>query len=190
MNRSPRKPSVTDESSITRVMIAVGVLVAGFLLYAVVATFTEPAEPASFDASLPNPMGGPARTAPGEVSGELSLAGLEVRGSEVQMGDVGLGITYVPGWALTNPTDEAVSFAVGQPQVLEGCCPGPVYADGELTGAGQELTVAPGATLLLQFPLQMHPGMDGPHHLVLPLAAGEAIGALHVTGNFTADASA
>jgi hypothetical protein len=32
--------------------------------------------------------------------------------------------------------------------------------------------------------------MDGPHHLVLPLAAGEAIGALHVTGNFTADASA
>lgn len=190
MHPATRKTSVVDGSSATRIMIAIGVLVAGFLLYAVVATFTEPAEPSSFDASLPNPMGGPARTAPGTVSGDLVLAGLEVRGSEVQMGDVALGITYVPGWEVTNPTDEPVSFAVGQPQVLEGCCPGPVYADGELTGAGQELTVAPGETLLLQFPLQMHPGMDGPHHLALPLAAGEEVGALHVTGNFTADASA
>ena len=63
-----------------------------------------------------------------------------------------------------------------------------MYADGELTQAGQELTVPPGDELLLQFPLQMHPGMDGPHHLTIPLASGDEQTALHVTGDFTATA--
>ena len=62
---------------------------------------------------------------------------------------------------------------------------------GELTQAGQELTVAPGGELLLQFPLQMHPGMDGPHHLAIPLVfRGEPRAAVHVTGDFTASAPA
>lgn len=142
------------------------------------------------DTSLPNPMGGPARTAPGTVSGEAGLAGLQITDSEIAMGDVALGVTYVPGWEVTNPTGSEVAFTAGQPQVLEGCCPGPVYADGELTQAGQEFTVPPGGSVLLQFPLQMHPGMDGPHHLTIPLQAGSEQSAVHVTGNFTAAASA
>jgi hypothetical protein len=73
--------------------------------------------------------------------------------------------------------------------VLEGCCPGPVYADGELTQVGQELTVPAGGAVLLQFPLQMHAGMDGPHHLAIPLVSGDDQALVHVTGNFTPSAS-
>lgn len=142
------------------------------------------------DPSLPNPMGGQALAAPGAVAGEASLAGLQIADTEVAMGDVALGVTYVPGWEVTNPTDRDLTFTAGQPQVLEGCCPGPVYADGELTQAGQRFTVAPGGSVLLQFPLQMHPGMDGPHHLAIPLEADDEQAAVHVTGNFTAAASA
>lgn len=72
--------------------------------------------------------------------------------------------------------------------VFEGCCPGPVYADGELTQAGQELTVPAGGYVRLQFPLQMHPGMDGPHYLAIPLLSQGGRSAVHVTGNFAADA--
>lgn len=104
------------------------------------------------------------------------------------MGDVGLGITYVPDWEVVNTSTEDVRLVVGQPQVIAGCCPGPVYADGELTSAGQQLTVPASGRLTLQFPLQMHPGMDGPHHLIVPLGAGDETNAVHVTGNFTADA--
>lgn len=190
MNRAPQERTTRTDALVTRVMRAAGLLLAGFLLYAGIVAFGTPREPSRFDDTLPNPMGGPARVAPGEATGALDLAGLEVTGADVQMGDVALGVTYVPGWEVTNPTDEAVSFAVGQPQVLEGCCPGPVYADGELTQAGQEFTVPAGGTMLLQFPLQMHPGMDGPHHLAVRLTAGAEQTAVHVTGNFTADARA
>ena len=177
------------EQRIMRGLVAAGVLIAAFLIYALAMSFSAPRE-SRFDDTLPNPMGGPARTAPGEATGEAVLAGLTIDGAEVAMGEVALGVTYVPGWTVTNPTDATVTFIVGQPQVLEGCCPGPVYADGELTQAGQELTVAPGDELLLQFPLQMHPGMDGPHHLAIPLVSGDEQTAVHVTGDFTASAPA
>jgi hypothetical protein len=189
MSRPSKQELTRREQRITRGLTAVGVLIAGFLLYALVVSLSAPRE-SRFDASLPNPMGGPVRTAPGGISGDATLAGLQVTGVDVEMGEVALGVTYVPGWAVTNPTDTPVTFLVGQPQVLEGCCPGPVYANGELTQAGQELTVPPGDELLLQFPLQMHPGMDGPHHLAIPLASGDEQTALHVTGNFTAAAPA
>jgi hypothetical protein len=177
------------EQRVTRALTAAGVLVGGFLVFALAVTLSSPRE-SRFDDALPNPMGGPARTAPGEATGDATLAGLSIDGVDVQMGEVALGVTYVPGWTVTNPTDAPVTFLVGQPQVLEGCCPGPVYADGELTEAGEELTVAPGDGVLLQFPLQMHPGMDGPHHLAVPLTAGDEQTAVHVTGDFTASAPA
>jgi len=50
--------------------------------------------------------------------------------------------------------------------------------------------VPAGGTVLVQFPLQMHPGMDGPHHLAIPLEAGSEQAALQVTGNFTASVTA
>jgi hypothetical protein len=145
---------------------------------------------ARFDASLPNPMGGPAREAPGEPTGRLELGGLRVEGTEVAMGDVALAVTYVPRWDVVNPGSADVEVVVGQPQVLEGCCPGPVYADGQLTQAGQRVTVPAGGSVRLQFPLQMHPGMDGPHHLAVPLQAAGETGALYVTGDCTATAAA
>lgn len=189
MSRAAQERAARTEIVVTRVIAAAGVLLAAFLLYAGVVTFGSPRE-SRFDDSLPNPMGGPARTAPGEAVGEASLAGLRIAGSEVAMGDVALGVTYVPGWQVDNPTGEAVTITIGQPQVLEGCCPGPVYADGELTQADQSVTVPAGDSVLLQFPLQMHPGMDGPHHLTVPVSSGGEQTALHVEGNFTAEASA
>jgi hypothetical protein len=169
-------------------LIVAVIAVVGFVV--LVSASITPTDRAVFDASLPNPMGGLARTAPGEVTGEVQLAGLEIAGAEIAMGDIALGVTYVPGWQVTNPTDREVVFAAGQPQVLEGCCPGPIYVDGELTQADQRFAVPPGGSVLVQFPLQMHRGMDGPHHLAIPLLADGEQAAVHVTGNFTHIATA
>jgi hypothetical protein len=190
MTSTTRPAEDCSETRVMRTVTIVAALIVTFAVASLIAGLAMPdAEQAVFDPTLPNPMGGAARTAPGEVAGEVTLAGLQVADVEVEMGDVALGVTYVPGWEIRNPTDRAVTFAVGQPQVLEGCCPGPVYADGELTQAGQELTVPPGGSVLLQFPLQMHAGMDGPHHLAIPLDADGEQAALHVSGNFTPTAS-
>lgn len=183
---SPAREQRRAGGQLPRVAALVGVLT----LAVVVAVSATTGGDTATDPSLPNPMGGPARTAPGTVSGEASLAGLQIADTEVAMGDIALGVTYVPAWEVTNPTGNEVAFTAGQPQVLEGCCPGPVYADGELTQAGQEFTVPPGGSVLLQCPLQMHPGMDGPHHLAIPLQADDEQAAVHVTGNFTATIAA
>jgi hypothetical protein len=178
-------------SRMVRTFTIVAALIGTFAVAGIIASVATPgAEQATFDSTLPNPMGGPARAAPGEASGEVTFAGLAVADAEIAMGDVALGVTYVPGWEVTNPTDREVTFAAGQPQILEGCCPGPVYADGELTQVGQELTVPPGGSVLLQFPLQMHRGMDGPHHLAIPLVADGEEAAVHVSGNFDPSAPA
>jgi hypothetical protein len=155
---------------------------------ALLAAAVTPTDRSLSDASLPNPMGGTARTAPGEASGEVRFGGLQVAGAEVAMGDLALEVTYVPGWEVTNPTDREIAFRTGQPQVIEGCCPGPIYVDGELTQVDQRFAVPLGGSVLVQFPLQMHAGMGGPHHLAVPLAAWNEHAALHVTGDFTATA--
>jgi hypothetical protein len=169
-------------------LIVAGIAFVGFAV--LVAASITPTDRSVFDASLPNPMGGMARTAPGEATGAVQLAGLEIAGAEIAMGDIALGVTYVPGWQVTNPTDREVVFTAGQPQVLEGCCPGPIYVDGELTQADQRFAVPPGGSVHVQFPLQMHRGMDGPHHLAIPLLADGEQAAVHVTGNFTHTATA
>lgn len=138
---------------------------------------------------LPNPMGGPAEEAPGTSSGSLEVGGLEVADSVVEMGVVGLGVTYVPGWDVVNPTTEDLVVTVGQPQVLEGCCPGPVYVDGDLVDVGATVTVPAGAQVLLEFPLQMHPGMDGWHDLAVPLEVAGEQAAVRVTGDFSPEAA-
>lgn len=138
--------------------------------------------------ALPNPMGGVAEAAPFATGAPASFGGLQVDATEVDLGDVPLNVTVVSRWQVANPTDAPVAFTVGQPKVHEGCCPGPVYVDGDEVAAGGSVTVAPGAEVTVQFPLQMHPGMDGPHHLIVPLEAGGSAADLHVTGNFTASA--
>jgi hypothetical protein len=190
MPRTDATDAARTERRVMGTAYTIAVLIGGLALFAILGAVLAPDEPSRFDASLPNPMGGLARTAPGEPTGEVTFGGLAVSGTEIAMGDVALGITYVPSWRIDNPTGQDVTVTVGQPQVLEGCCPGPVYADGELTQAGQQLAVPAGGSVQLQFPLQMHPGMDGPHHLAIPLQAGKGEAAMHVTGNFTADATA
>jgi hypothetical protein len=189
MSRTTAAERASQGNRLVRTVAIVAALIGTVAVAGIVAGLALPDDEATSDATLPNPMGGPARSAPGETAGTATLAGLVVDDVEVAMSDVALGVTYVPGWTVTNPTDQAVSFAVGQPQVLEGCCPGPVYADGELTQVGQELTVPAGGAVLLQFPLQMHAGMDGPHHLALPLVSGVDQTLVHVIGNFTPSAS-
>jgi hypothetical protein len=189
MSRTTAAERASQGNRLVRTVAIVAALIGTVAVAGIVAGLALPDDEATSDATLPNPMGGPARSAPGETAGTATLAGLVVDDVEVAMSDVALGVTYVPGWTVTNPTDQAVSFAVGQPQVLEGCCPGPVYADGELTQVGQELTVPAGGAVLLQFPLQMHAGMDGPHHLAIPLVSGVDQTLVHVIGNFTPSAS-
>ena len=175
---------------LARLAALVGVVALAVSVAISVSSGSDTATITAADPSLPNPMGGPALPAPGTVAGEASLAGLHIAGSEVAMGDIALGVTYVPTWEVTNPTDRELTFTAGQPQVFEGCCPGPVYANGELIRVGQELTVAPDSSVLLQFPLQMHAGMDGAHHLGIPLQADQEQAVLQVTGNFTASVTA
>ncbi len=164
-----------------------GVFLVGVLAFA----FAQDGEPSPYDDSLPNPMGGPAAAAPGEATGAVTLAGLEVGGAEVAMGDVPLGITVVPAWTVHNPTTQPVEFTAGMPQVLEGCCPGPVFADGTEIALGEPVEVPAGGSVHLEFPLQMHEGMGGYHHLALPLATpgGQETAALEVTGDFVAGAA-
>ncbi|MBS3940719.1 MAG: hypothetical protein KG028_07145 [Actinobacteria bacterium] len=183
------RPRAAADQRFMRSVTIVALSIGAFTLYAIL-TAVVGADADAEVADLPNPMGGIAMTAPGDATGELDLGGLEILGSTVAMGDVALGVTYVPAWDLLNPTGDEVTVTIGQPQVLEGCCPGPVYANGELTEAGQAVVVPAGDVLTLQFPLQMHAGMDGPHHLAIPLRAGADGGAVEVIGNFTADARA
>lgn len=184
------RPRPGADQLFMRGVTLVALLIGALTLYAILTAVVGSDAQAEATADLPNPMGGPALTAPGDVSGELDIAGIEVLGSTVAMGDVALGVTYVPAWDLLNPSAEDITVTIGQPRVLEGCCPGPVYANGELTEAGQSVVVPAGDAVTLQFPLQMHPGMDGPHHLAIPLLAGEGSGTVDVIGNFTADAKA
>ena len=163
------------------------IFLAGVLVFAL----TQEGEPSPHDASLPNPMGGPAAAAPGEATRSVSLAGLEVQGSHVAMGEVPLDITVVPAWTVDNPTSQALEFTAGMPQVLEGCCPGPVIADGRELAPGETVQVPASGSIHLEFPLQMHQGMDGYHHLALPIATpdGQEMTALEVTGDFLAGAT-
>jgi hypothetical protein len=190
MELSQLDTAARRERRIMRTVMAVAFTIGMVAVAGLAVGLSTPAKEPVFDATLPNPMGGPARTAPGAATGEVEFAGLRIADTEVDMGDVALAVTYVPAWEVTNPSDDARTFAVGQPQVLDGCCPGPVYVDGELTQAGQDFVVPPGGSALVQFPLQMHPGMDGPHHLAIPLIADGEEAAVHVTGNFSPSATA
>lgn len=190
--RTPASSRRTREETVARWLgraTRVAGAVVGVLVVALVVTVaTGEPRTAGPDADLPNPMGGPAIAAPAATGDPVALGGLEVTAPDVTMGDVPLNVTVVPRWEVTNPTDAALTFTVGQPQVLEGCCPGPVHVDGAEVPTGGTVTVDPGTSVTVEFPLQMHPGMDGPHHLTVPVGAEGGAAQLHVTGNFTAQA--
>lgn len=110
--------------------------------------------------------------------GTASLEGVVVEGVEVQMGSVPLDITVTPQWTLTNDGSESIALGEPHASVVEGCCPGPLT----LTTT----TLAPGETARLTFPLQMHPGMDGPHRfdVHVPVGVDGDYLTLGVTGDF------
>lgn len=183
-NRRHHATSRTDTTSRAWLLPVVGVLVAVAVAVGIAVSVAAGPERLVSDSSLPNPMGGAAYAAPGEAVGTLELGGLTAAGSEVDMGKVPNGATFVPQWEFVNDTAETVVATVGQPQVLEGCCPGPVYVNGTIREPGDVMTLRPGARATVQFPLQMHPGMDGPHHLTVPFSVDDEVGEVHVTGIF------
>jgi hypothetical protein len=110
-----------------------------------------------------------------------TAGGVEVVGADVHLGQVALNTTVEPTWTLVNTSDGPVSLGAPHATVLEGCCPGPLSLD--------DSTLAPGATTMLRFPLQMHEGMDGAHdfdvHVPIATADGEqAVLTVGVDGMF------
>ena len=186
-----RRPVGAAERRLAIVTRVTGSLVAVLAVALVISIAVDPrtsADPTDAGLPLPNPMGGPAEHAPAATGDPVALGGLEVVAPDVTMGQVPLNVTMVSTWEVSNPTDESLTFTVGQPQVHEGCCPGPVVVDAQTLVPGDTVTVVAGDVALVQLPLQMHPGMDGPHHLSVPLDAGGDQTALHVTGDFTSAA--
>ena len=99
----------------------------------------------------------------------------------VALGHVPLNQTVTPTWRLTN--NGSATIALGEPhaEVIEGCCPGPLQVGTSTLKAGESTDVT--------FPLQMHPGMDGPHEFSIHIPV-EGNGAkdlleLTTTGHFS-----
>jgi hypothetical protein len=118
-----------------------------------------------------------------ERSGQASALGVEADVKTVALGHVPLNTTVEPTWTLMNNSDSEVSLGEAHAEVIEGCCPGPLQFG--------TMTLAPGETTELVFPLQMHPGMDGPHefsvHVPITQGSEEAILELATTGHFSED---
>lgn len=103
------------------------------------------------------------------TEGVASAAGVEVAGADVHLGRVPLNTAVEPTWTLVNTGSTPVVLGQPHADVLEGCCPGPLTVDAT--------ELAPGASTMLRFPLQMHAGMDGAHdfdvHVPVATTTGE-----------------
>ena len=101
--------------------------------------------------------------------------------STVALGHVPLNTTVTPTWTLTNSGDSTVTLGEAHAEVIDGCCPGPLQL-----GTDQ---LSPGESTELVFPLQMHPGMDGPHefsvHLPVEAEGEKDLLELTTTGHFS-----
>lgn len=128
------------------------------------------------------PMGGEVIDVPGTTSGVATAGAVRVDGAAVAMGDVPLDVTVTPTWTLENTGPGPVTLGDPHAEVVDGCCPGPLTLGSP--------TLEPGAETALEFPLQMHLGMDGPHdfRVHVPVQEGDSeipeILELRVTGDF------
>jgi len=122
--------------------------------------------------------GSPEPAAAPTTTGVAAGAGLRVEGSDIALGRVPLNTTVTPTWTLANTGPAPLELGEPHATVEEGCCPGPLTLGTYRLGAGEETT--------LTFPLQMHPGMDGPHRFTVhvPVLDSDEILALTVTGDF------
>lgn len=115
------------------------------------------------------------------ATGTATAADLRVEGAHIDMGDVPLNVTVSPTWTITNTGNETVTLGEPHASVIEGCCPGPL-----LLAVSR---LAPGEATTLTFPLQMHPGMDGPHDFDIHIPVNDdssAVLTLGVSGDFGA----
>ena len=127
-----------------------------------------------------SPMGGKVIETPGSRAGTAAAGGVIVTdGADITMGHVPLAFAVNPTWHLRNTSD--IPVTLGQPKVtvVKGCCP----ADPMLGTT----TLAPGAETTLQFPTQMHPGMDGDHlfRLTVPVSGATDPLVVSVAGDFS-----
>ena len=126
------------------------------------------------------PMGGKVLETPGTRAGTASAGGVEVTdGADIAMGHIPLAFAVNPTWHLRNTSEHPVTLGQPKVTVVRGCCP----ADPVLGAT----TLAPGAETTLQFPTQMHPGMDGDHlfRLAVPVDDSPAPLTVSVAGDFS-----
>lgn len=127
-----------------------------------------------------SPMGGKVIETPGTRAGTAAAGGVVVTdGADISMGHIPLAFAVNPIWHLRNISDHAVTLGQPKVTVVRGCCP----AD-PLLGT---TTLAPGAETTLQFPTQMHPGMDGDHlfRLAVPVSGATDPLVVSVAGDFS-----
>lgn len=127
-----------------------------------------------------SPMGGPVIETPGTRGGAATAGGITVTdGADIAMGRVPLAYAVNPTWHLRNTTDRPVTLGRPKVAVVRGCCPAE-----PMLGT---TTLAPGQATTLEFPTQMHPGMDGDHlfRLTVPVGtSGDAL-TLSLAGDFS-----
>lgn len=159
-----RKSSLGKDPSMIWLLVIGGFVVGAIALFGLRAgTVPDDGLPAGYEFS---------------VYGLAESGGVVVEGSEVEMGRVPLNVTVTPTWTLFNQGAETVTFGEPHASVVEGCCPGPLQLSA--------FSLAPGESAELTFPLQMHPGMDGPHRfdVHLPVGGDGDYLTLGVTGDF------
>jgi hypothetical protein len=152
-------------------------------------TATSTAHDGHMDETLPpgyaltgevNPMGGKVIETPGTRAGTAAAGGVIVTdGADIAMGHIPLAFAVNPTWHLRNTGTQAVTLGQPKVTVVKGCCP----ADPVLGTT----TLAPGAETTLQFPTQMHPGMDGDHlfRLAVPVSGATDPVIVSVAGDFS-----
>ena len=127
-----------------------------------------------------SPMGGKVIATPGTRTGTAAAGGVIVtNGADITMGHIPLAFAVNPTWHLRNTSDNPVTLGQPKVTVVKGCCP----ADPMLGTT----TLAPGAETTLQFPTQMHPGMDGDHlfRLTVPVSGATDPLVVSVAGDFS-----
>ena len=114
-------------------------------------------------------------------TGSASALDLVADVKTVALGHVPLNQTVTPTWKLTNRGEGTIALGEPHAEVVEGCCPGPLQVGTETLEAGESTELA--------FPLQMHPGMDGPHefsiHVPVQRAGEKGLLELTTTGHFS-----
>lgn len=176
--RSSSRARRIRNARILAALASTAVLAVAIVLAAAIAGSVDRDNPATASADGVGPMGGAMIDTPGRSAGIAQAGGITVEGALIEMGRVPLMKTVNPTWTLHNTTDGTVTLGEPKATVVTGCCPGPLSLDTR--------TVPPGGHATLAFPLQMHPGMDGPHDFALTVPVGPEGDplVLGVTGDF------